>query len=619
MNKSIDTRLRVLGIILIIWGMIIIASLWYMQVVKGEGYEKKAARNRIRLVRVPPPRGTIFDRNGKVLADNRPSFDVMVNPTEIDNREKLIKTLEEILEIPSDILAKRLDTFKTRPFEPVRIAADIGLESATILEEMSPALAGIGVQVNPIRNYPYGSVPVHVIGYVGQINPRELIKLSGAGYRAQDDIGKMGIEDAYDPYLKGTSGVEQLQVNARGYRDKLLSRKDPHPGDNIFLSLDIRAQIILNELMDEWKGAAVVLDPRNGDILAMVSRPSFEPNLLIRPVRQEDIDGVFSNPDAPVLNRVLAGEYPPGSPFKLVVALAGLRDGVISPRTTYDCHGVFILGQSAWRCGRSYGHGPVNLREAIQYSCNTYFYNLGLELGVDRISETARDIGFGEVAGMEIGGERAGLVPDRVWKKKNIKEPWYPGDTVNMSIGQGYLLVTPLQMAELGCMIANKGILYRPRIVNKISSPEGEVIKESKPEIWKEIDFPEGIRREIISGMIRVVNSPSGTGQAAAHPAVTVAGKTGTIQVGIPPDYTTHAWFLALAPAENPEVVIAVLLEDAESGGQSAAPLVGKFLKEYFRRDIVPFTGWQEIDNFLPSNYFSNFRGQGSGRRGFSE
>ncbi len=582
MNKSIDSRLRILAIILIAWGGIIVVSLWYMQVVKGEGYSRKAARNRIRLVRISPPRGTIFDRNGVVLADNRPSFDVMVNPTEVEDREKLIRSLGDILDISPEILSRRMDTFRERPFEPVRLAADIGMESATILEEMSPALPGIDVQVNPIRHYPYGSALVHVVGYVGQINPRELKRLSGTGYRAQDDIGKMGVEKAYDHYLKGVAGVEQLQVNARGYRDKVLGRKEPQPGDDIHLVLDIRAQLILDELMEGWTGAAVALDPRNGDLLAMVSHPSFDPNRLIRPVMKEDADIVFSNPDAPILNRAMAGEYPPGSPFKLVVGMAGLSSRVVTPQTTYDCSGFFNLGQSTFRCWRPSGHGSVNIQQAIQHSCNIYFYNLGLELGVDRISKFARAIGFGSISGLEIGGERAGLVPDRVWKKKVFKESWYPGDTVNMSIGQGYLLVTPLQMAGLGAIIANKGTLYRPRIVDRITSPEGEVIKESDSVVWKQIDLPEEIHREILGGMIRVVNAEHGTGTAAANPEITVAGKTGTIQVGRAPDYTTHAWFLAIAPAENPEVVLAIILEGGKSGGHVAAPLAGEFFRRYW-------------------------------------
>ncbi len=582
MKTAIDARLRVLAIFLIIWGAVIIITLWYMQVVKGEEYQERAVKNRIRLVRIPPPRGKIFDRNEVVLADNRPSFDVVVNPTEIENRGKLIAVLSAILDIPAARLNSRLDMFKERPFEPVRLAADIGIASATALRERSPELAGVDVQVNPVRYYPYGSIPVHLLGYVGQISPGELARLQDSGYRAQDDIGKMGVEDAYDRYLKGSPGVEQLQVNARLYRDKVLSRTEPLPGDNIYLTMDIRAQKILDELMEDWKGAAVAMDPRNGDILAMVSHPSFDPNLLTRPVRKEDADSVFSNPGAPLLNRALTGEYPPGSPFKLVLALAGLKYRVISPSTTYDCEGIFVLGNSYFKCWRPSGHGPLCLQEAIKHSCNVFFYNLGQELGVDRIAAMARELGMGERSGIEIAGESAGIVPDRFWKKEVFGEPWYPGDTVNLSIGQGYLLVTPLQMASLGSMIAEKGTLYSPRIVRKIDSPNGEPIKEVEPFVRKQLDLPGRIWDEILAGMTRVVNDVNGTGHLAAQPSIKIAGKTGTIQVGSPSEYGKHAWFLALAPAEKPEIVLAILLEDAESGGQSAAPLAGEFMRRYF-------------------------------------
>ena len=582
MKKSIDARLRILAIFLVIWGGVIVATLWYMQVVKGEKYQERAVRNRVRLVRISAPRGTIFDRNGVVLADNRPSFDVVINPTEVADRERLIATLSSILNLSPERLNRRLDTFRDRPFEPVRLAADIGIVAATILEEKGPELPGVDVQVNPIRSYPYGEVPVHLLGYVGQISPRELVKLKDSGYRAQDDIGKMGVEEAYDRYLRGEPGAEQLQVDARGYRDKVLSHKEPRPGDDIYLTLDIRAQEILEELLEEWNGAAVAMDPRNGDLLALVSHPSFDPNLLIRPVWKEDAERVFSDPEAPLMNRALSGEYPPGSPFKLVMALTALSSRVSTPKTTFDCRGVFLLGESTFRCWLPGGHGELDLQQAIKHSCNIYFYNLGLEVGVERISKMARAIGLGERSGLEIRGESGGLIPDRAWKKKIIGESWYTGDTVNLSIGQGYLLVTPLQMASMGCIIANRGTLYQPRIVKRMISPEGEIIKEFEPVIRKKLDVPEEIWSELLSGMVRVVNEEHGTGRAAAHPVITVAGKSGTVQVGTPPEYGKHAWFLALAPADNPEVVLAIILEDAESGPRDAAPLAGEFMRRYF-------------------------------------
>ncbi len=582
MKSSLDSRLNILVVIFLAWGAAIVATLWYMQVVKGEEFNNLALNNRIRLVRIPPPRGVIRDRNGEVIADNRPGFDVMVNLPEVESREKIVSALSDILNIDRSRIEERLETFRERPFEPVRVATDIGIVQATGLEEETPTLPGVDVQVNPIRNYPYGAGLVHLLGYVGQIGPEELEELKESGYRAQDDIGKIGVEKAYDRYLRGVAGGEQLQVNARGYRDKVLSRKEPRPGDEIQLTVDMRAQSILNELMEGWKGAAVALDPRDGSVLAMVSRPTFDPNLLVRPVLGRYVGEIFSDPEAPLLNRGLAGEYPAGSPFKLVVALAALRSGLLQPEDTVECRGSFELGTGSFGCWKEEGHGEVNLQEAIEQSCNVYFYKAGLAAGVEKIKETALDIGMGKVSGLELGGERGGNLPGKSWKKKTIGEPWYPGDTVNLSIGQGYLLVTPFQVARLGCVIASGGNLYQPRVIEKITSPEGEVIKEFPPKVENRLDLPVELWDEIRAGMYRVVNAERGTGRKAAHPEISVSGKTGTVQVGAPPDYETHAWFLAFAPSDEPEIVLAVLLEYAESGPESAAPLVGEFMERYF-------------------------------------
>jgi penicillin-binding protein 2 len=581
MNRSIDFRMRILAAVFLVWAGIIVATLWYMQVVKGEEYMESAVRNRIRLVRIPAPRGLIRDRNGVVLADNRPSFDLLANPTEIDQRGRLLEELSRILHLPAEQLDSRLDLFRERPFEPVRLAADIGIAAATVLKEKGSELAGVEVQVNPVRHYPFGPAAVHLLGYVGQISPAELVRMKDLGYRAQDDIGKIGVEEAYDSYLRGQSGLEQVQVNARLLRDRVLSRKDPVAGNDLVLTVDIRAQLILDELLAGWKGAGVLLDPGTGDILALVSHPSFDPNLLTRPVRRSDAEAVFNRPDAPLLNRALAGEYPPGSPFKLVLALAGLESGVINRGTVYHCPGIFVLGRSQFRCWRPEGHGLLNLQEAIKHSCNVYFYHLGLELGVDRIEEMARRLGMGERSGIEIRGESPGLVPGRAWKREQFGRSWYPGDTVNLSIGQGYLLVTPIQMAGMGAAIAGRGTLCRPRLVSAILSPTGEVIKEEDPVLRREVELSPGTWEEVLAGMKRVVNEERGTGRLAAHPSIPIAGKTGTIQVGSPPEYGTHAWFLALAPAGRPELVLALLLEDAESGGHSAAPVVGEFFRRY--------------------------------------
>lgn len=357
-----DFRLSVLVVLLGVCGGVLASALWYIQVIRGDEYSRLAEGNRIRLVSIPAPRGTIFDREGKILADNRPGFETVVNVGEVSDQAKLVSRLSEVLEIEPEKIRSRLARFRQKPFEPVRLATDIGIARATVFEERSPEWEGVEVRVNPVRNYPYGAALVHLIGYVGQIDGRELERLGDLGYGSQDDIGKIGMEQSYDLFLRGVAGGEQLQVNARGYRDRVLAGRDPQAGNNLHLTVDLRAQTILDGIMEGRKGAAVAIDPRNGDLLALVSKPSFDPNLLTRPVDEEYLQAIFSSPDSPILNRALAGEYPPGSPFKLVVTLAGFRSGKLNPESPTDCPGFITLGSTVFRCWKEGGHGPLALR-----------------------------------------------------------------------------------------------------------------------------------------------------------------------------------------------------------------------------------------------------------------
>lgn len=579
----VELRLKVLVLAVAASFLALLIVLWHMQVIKGEDYRRRSTGNRIRLVKIRAPRGLIYDRNGRILADNRPGFEVMVNPDEVPDRAGLIRRLADVLGTPAPRLSRRMEAFRRKPFEPVRVADDIGIARATVLEEMTPELSGVTVQVHAIRNYPYGSGLAHLLGYLGQISPAELKRLRPEGYLPQDYIGKVGVEAAYDRELKGQPGGEQLQVDAHGLRDKLLSEKAPVPGNSLYLALDLKAQLILSDLMEGRKGAAVLLSPRNGDLLALVSRPSFDSNLLLPPVPRKYLEGLFSSSDSPLLNRAIAGEYPPGSPFKLVVAAAALKTQAITPQTVFDCREIFSLGAGSFRCWKAGGHGPLNLVEAIQHSCNIYFYQAGLKTGLDRIRPVALRMGLGEKTGLEIPGEKAGFLPGRSWKKAAFGESWYPGDTINLSIGQGYILVTPLQLAGVGCVIASGGELYRPRIVTKVTSVDGQLVEEYPPILKRKLNLSPFIWKVLREGMYRVVNTEDGTGRAAAPGIVSVSGKTGTAQVGSPPDYRNHAWFLSFAPADDPQMVLAVILENAGSGGKVAAPLAREFYQRYFQ------------------------------------
>lgn len=580
-----EKRLLLLLAILACGWLALVVSLWYIQVVNGEKYEQLSLGNRTRTLRLAPPRGLIFDRNGEVVADNRPGFEVFVNLPEVTDRRKTARKLGALIGEEEEEMLRRMEAFRERPFEPVRVATDIGLPAAVEIEEQVPRLNGVEVQTNPLRHYPYGASLCHLLGYVGQISPRELERLEEEGYLPQDDIGKSGVEEVYDHFLQGSRGRSLLQVDARGYRDRELERRDPVPGNNLHLTLDLRSQLILEELMDSRPGAAVVLDPRNGDVLALVSNPGFDPNRMVRPVEQGYLSRLFANRSSPLVNRAIAGEYPPGSPFKLVVALAGLIRGAVDPREKIECNGVFYLGQGVFRCWKASGHGELDVEEAIKHSCNVYFYTVAVRLGLDPIRRMAMLLGLGTPTGIGLKGEKAGLLPSRQWKRKVVGDSWYPGDTVNLSIGQGYLLVTPLQMAVLGSVLANRGTGYVPRLASAITSPEGKMVEEYFPKKSIQTGFPAWIWDLVVRGMERVVNEPGGTAPAAAVAGIRVAGKTGTAQVGRPPDYAHDAWFVCFAPVDSPRVVLALILEGAGSGGATAAPVAGEFMRRYFGED----------------------------------
>jgi len=578
-----ETRLKILILALGICWSALLVFLWYIQVVRGAEYEELSTGNRTRQVRLPAPRGRIYDRGGTVIADNRPGMELFVNLPEVIDRERLVSKLAAILELDPAEVRRRLAAFRERPYEPVRVATDIGLEKAVAIWEQAPLLEGVVVQANPLRNYPLGEETGHLTGYTGQISPQELERLQDEGYHPQDDIGKAGIEEAFDRELKGVPGRLRLQVDARGYRDRALERVAPVPGNDLHLTVDARAQEILEDLMRDYTGAAVAMDPRNGDILALVSKPGFDPNRLVRPVDAAYLSEIFADPRAPLVNRVISGEYPPGSPFKLVVALAGLTWGGIDPEKRVECNGFIQIGEGTFRCWKPGGHGEVNLEEAIKGSCNVYFYRLGLEMGADRLRRMAMMLGMGRRSGIVLMGEKSGLLPGKTWKRQVFGEPWYPGDTANFSIGQGFLLVTPVQMAVFCSAIANRGTVYRPRLVTEVTSPRGEIVAVYPPETAMETLIPPQAWERVARGMYRVVNDPGGSGRAAAQPEIAVAGKTGTAQVGRPPDYEDTAWFICFAPFEAPRVVLVLLLERAGSGGHQAAPLAGQFIRRFFR------------------------------------
>jgi len=579
---------------------LLVLRLWYLQIIKGEELLKRSENNRIRIREVKAMRGIILDARGVVLVENRPSYDVVIFPEDVKDLKGLVEKLENLyakvgLTFPMDyetILENR------RPFTPLRVDRNVSREKLALVETHSLDLPGVGIDVMPVREYYYGESMAHVIGYIGEVSREELEREKSAGYKSGDFIGKFGLEKALDRYIRGRPGGEQVEVNVVGRKVKTLGRVEPVQGYRVVLTIDSQVQKAAWAAMEGKAGAVVALDPRDGSILALVSRPGFDPNLFNRGVSADVWEKISSNPLHPMENRAIAGQYPPGSTYKLIVAAAALEEGLITPETSFNCPGSFEMGTRTFRCWRKHGHGRVSLHRAIVESCDVYFYHVGRLLGVDRLAQYAQAFGLGARTGVAMAGERRGLIPTRDWKLARFGVPWQPGETISIAIGQGYNTVTPLQLANAYAAVANNGEFFTPRVVQRIETDDGEIIEEFRPE--KKAVLP--VSRENVQLLKRalwgVVNEPGGTGGQARVAGRDVCGKTGTAQVigmaegddgsAYPYEYRDHALFVSFAPRDNPEIVVAVVAEHSGHGGSAAAPVARKVLEAYFAGKARP-------------------------------
>ncbi|MCE5212474.1 MAG: penicillin-binding protein 2, partial [Deltaproteobacteria bacterium] len=588
-------KIKVIIVFLLVAFCILIARLGYLQIIKGDEFRKKSENNAVRFRQIKPLRGLILDRNGNVLVDNKPSFDVIYVPNKNSANRLSVEKLKELyesrnMEFPYDLAALK----NAKPYLPVKLDKNVDMEKIALVETNALILPGIYIDVSPIRLYLDGEVLAPVIGYTGEISREELEK-NPDKYAYGDVSGKHGLERSFDPYIRGRRGAELVEVNVHGKEIKNLGRIDPVSGYNMVLTIDADLQKAAWEAIAGKAGSAVVLDPRDGAVLAMVSSPSFDPNLFYEGISGELWSQLQSNPFAPLSNKAISGQYPPGSTYKLIVAAAALEEGIITPETKVFCNGSFTLGNRTYRCWKKGGHGSVNLHQALVGSCDVYFYTVGKMLGVDKIAEYARRFGLGEIAGIDLPNEKKGLVPTKDWKLKRKKEAWQMGETISISIGQGFNLVTTLQLANAYAAFANGGTLWRPYLVKQIQSADGRAYKEFLPTKKGELNLkPETIAvlNEALKG---VVNEPGGTGQNAKLSGVEVCGKTGTSQVlGLPENEKArrrkvlgafqkdHALFASYAPAQAPEIAIAVILENAGGGGAVAAPVARRILSAYF-------------------------------------
>ena len=541
------------AILLIFFGLA--CRFWYLQIFKTAQFKKMSENNRIRVFDIRPARGIIFDRRGEPLINSRHSFNLYVIPDDVQNWDLLKKQLGNLLGMAPQEIEQRLAQKKVSPLHPLPIKLDISQDELGRMETFKYLIPGVYIEVSTQRNYPLGPVAPHVIGYLGEITPKQLKSNQYPENRMGDFIGQWGLEKEYQGELGGKKGGRFLEVDAIGQEVQVLGTRESISGNNLVTTLDWNIQRTVQEALKGKAGAVAVLNPTTGEILAMHSSPDFDPSAFTRKLSGSEWNALFSNPLKPFQNRAIQGQYPPGSTYKMITALAGLEEKVITPETNFYCNGAFPFGNRVFHCWRKGGHGTVNLHKAIVQSCDVYFYNVGHRLGVDRLARYAQLFGLGQPTGIALNPEKSGLIPTSLWKLKRYKVPWQPGETLSLAIGQGYNLTTPLQMAAVTAAIANGGRVFRPFLVKRVVSPGGTVLKEFSPHPIRSIPInPENLRliREAMAG---VINEPGGTGGAARLWGIVAAGKTGTAQVvGLgKKGGRDHAWFVAFAPLESPQ------------------------------------------------------------------
>lgn len=571
-------KISIISYIVIAVFMLLIMRLWQLQILQGTEYRKLSEANRLRIIPIPAPRGIIFDRNGIPLVKNSPYYCASIIPGEFDTGR--VDLLSKVLNIPGEEILEKINRNGSSPFTPIRLKQGLPFNEVAYIEARRSDFTGLIIEVDVSREYIYGNIGSHFIGYLGKINPFQLKDPAFKDVPSEAFIGQWGIEMLFDKALRGTPGKRAIEVNALGREIRLLQEKPPIKGEDLRLSIDINLQKEAEKAFGERAGALVAIKPNTGEILGLISRPSFDPNLFARGISYDEWIALTQDKKKPMLNRALQSQYPPGSTFKIVTAIAGLEEGVITPETKVECRGGISYGRWRFGCWRKEGHGVVSLHRAIVESCDVYFYEVGKRVGVDKIHDYAMSLGFGKETGIELGEERQGLIPNTRWKQEIKRLPWFLGETFNTAIGQGYVSATPIQMALMTGAIANGGNLYRPMLV-KDATPVFSGKANVKPETLKLI-------KSALSG---VVNEIGGTGWAAKSSLINIGGKTGTAQVvGIKRGakyllerFRDHAWFVAFAPVEKPEVALAVFVEHGGHGGGAAAPIAKRAIEGYIK------------------------------------
>lgn len=572
--------------ILIFFIIVLLIRLWDLQIMRGSEMRMLSEQNRIRVKKVVAPRGVIYDRNGKILAETRPSFNIYIIPEDIKDFNQTVDGLAQLMNIERDEIIEKLKAASNMPSSfPVKIKSDVTMDDVAKVEAHRVYLPGVQIQIEPKRYYNYGKTFAHLIGYVSEISDEELKKKEYKNYSPGDFIGRYGLERSYESFLRGIDGEKRVEVDAMGRKIRTLDIKEPIPGNNLYLNVDLEVQEVIDKALENKRGGSVVIDTKTGGVIALVSRPAFDPNKFVSGISKEDWQKIALDTRHPLQNRVTQGRYPPGSTFKIVLALKGIEEGLINEKTSFLCRGGMPYGGRVFKCWKKGGHGGVNIHRAIVESCDVFFYNLGLKLGIDRIHEMANIIGLGRKTGIDLPGEKDGLVPSSQWKQRVYKTPWYEGETLSVAIGQGAVWLTPIQLVQLASFVANEGVNYRPQIVKKIVSPEGKIIKTFEPELNASVKLKKDTIRIVKDGMKGVVNEGSGTAYGSRIQHVSMSGKTGTAQsVGEKgKNLGDHAWFIAFAPSEDPSIAISVLVEYGGHGSSSAAPVAKAVTETMFK------------------------------------
>ena len=587
---QVQTRLPLLAGFIIFFAVLLFFRLWYLQVIKGAYYQEQAESNRIRPVKIRPPRGIFYDRKGRPMVENVLTYDISIVPEDTADLDRTVEALAPIVHMKPDEMQKIIDAAEPvrGKYEPIKVREEAPWDEVAYVEARQENLPGVIVEPEHRRHYPYGGMASHQFGYIGKVTQTQK-------KQEQADtgllVGQGGLEKTYDRLLRGVAGRRMIQVNAAGVKVKDLGIEEPKPGTDLYLTIDLDVQRAAEEALGERAGAVVAMDPNTGEVLALASHPTYDPNLFPRGIAPKDWTRLSNDPSHPLYNRAVQSVYPPGSTFKIVVSLAGLSLGLIDVNDQVSCKGYLTTGRKTFRCWKKGGHGTISFHRGLVESCDVYFYTMGDRIGFDRIAEFARDLGLGSTTGIELADEKKGLVPTAAWKKEKINEPWYPADNFMNSIGQGFLQVSPIQNCQLISAVANGGIFYQPQLLKRTRNRETGEEKVYPPKQKRVFPIDATALDEVRSALIGVTTESGGTAHGAATPLGTVAGKTGTAQViaqKIPGQRLSestqdHAWFVGYAPADRPKIAVAVLVEHGGHGGAAAAPVARKVIEEYLR------------------------------------